>query len=86
MLRSPQTILDDEKSVTANVSVDFSTDISTLSHNDPSDAASKLASKEESEDFPGTFMQGNFQLSSRFPKFYSEINKERTRKLLRVII
>jgi hypothetical protein len=41
--------LDDDKSVTANVSVDFSTDLSTLSHNDSSAAASKLASKEESE-------------------------------------
>jgi hypothetical protein len=29
--------------------VDFSTDISTLSHNDSSAAASELASKEESE-------------------------------------
>jgi hypothetical protein len=48
MLGSPQMFQDDDKTATANVSVYFSTDLSTLSH-DSSAAASKLASKEESE-------------------------------------
>jgi hypothetical protein len=45
MLGSPQTFLDDDKSATANVTMDFRTDMSTPSQND----SSKLASKEESE-------------------------------------
>jgi len=49
MLGSPQTFLDDDRSATANVSVDFSTDLSTPSHKNSSSAASKVASKEESE-------------------------------------
>ena len=49
ILGSPQTFLDDDKSATANVSVDFSTELFTLSHNDSSAAASKLSSNEESE-------------------------------------
>jgi len=49
MLERPQKFLDDDKSATANVSVGFSTDLSTPSHNNSSAAASKVASKEESE-------------------------------------
>jgi hypothetical protein len=49
MLGNPQTFLNGDKSVTSNASVDFSIDLSTLSHNDSSAAASKLASNEGSE-------------------------------------
>lgn len=49
MLGSPQTFVDDDKRAKANMPVDFSTDLSTPSHNNTFAAASKVASEEESE-------------------------------------